>query len=151
ACTDEHDSRIESAHAMNMPVPPVTSPSPPAPDAPARGADAGAADTPAFSNVLSQQRDGATARPAESRQTESRRAGKADAEASERRDPLGPDETLALILDSAALPLMQAAAATDPHAARVGSAARQGADGPQADRLPIDLAGRAPADALGAT
>lgn len=137
---------------MNMPVPPVTSPSPPAPDAPARGADAGAADTPAFSNVLSQQRDGAAVRPAESRQTESRRAGKADAEASERRDPLGPDETLALILDSAALPLMQAAAAaTDPHAARVGSAARQGADGPQADRLPIDLAGRAPADALGAT
>src|SRR5690606_41504856 len=95
---------------MNMPVPPVTSPSPPAPDAPARGADAGAADTPAFSNVLSQQRDGAAVRPAESRQTETRRAGKADADAPERRDPLGPDGTLAPRLHRAAPPPTPAAA-----------------------------------------
>ncbi|MGA0583488.1 MAG: hypothetical protein ACO2ER_06215, partial [Castellaniella sp.] len=128
---------------MNMPVLPVTSSSPPPTDSPARGADAAAAtDAPAFSNVLSHQRDG-VARPAESRRTEG--AGRrADADAAERHDPLGPDETLALILDSAALPLMRASAPTaetgPTHAGRTAHAE------PRAARLTVDVAGRASAD-----
>lgn len=135
---------------MNMPVLPVTSSSPPPTDSPARGADAAAAtDAPAFSNVLSHQRDGvartAESRPAESRRTEG--AGRrADADATERHDPLGPDETLALILDSAALPLMRAAAPTaetgPAHAGRATHAE------PRAARLTIDVAARASADTL---
>ncbi len=132
---------------MNMPVLPVTSPSPPSAEAPARGADAAATDAPAFSNVLSQQRDGAAARPAESRQT-GKTGDRADADAAERREPLGPDETLSLILDSAALPLMQAAVPTaETRPVHAASASRTGAADPRAARLPVDVEGRA---ALGA-
>jgi|GEM_PF-2776547 len=137
---------------MNMPVLPVTSSSPPPADASARGADAAATtDVPAFSNVLSQQRDGA-ARPAESRPADARRAegagGRADPDAAERHEPLGPDETLSLILDSAALPLMQATVpAAETRPAHAGPVGRTGAADPRATRLPVDVAGRASADA----
>ncbi len=135
---------------MNMPVLPVTSPSPPPAEAPARGADAAATDAPAFSNVLSQQRDGAAARPAESRQT-GKTGDRADADAAERREPLGPDETLSLILDSAALPLMQAAVSTaETRPIHAGSAGRTGAADPRTARLPVDAEGRASIDARGA-
>ncbi len=128
---------------MNMPVLPVTSPSPPSAEAPARGADAAATDAPAFSNVLSQQRDGAAARPAESRQT-GKTGDRADADAAERREPLGPDETLSLILDSAALPLMQAAVPTaETRPVHAASASRTGA----ADRAIPRADAPAPADA----
>ncbi|MGB3423751.1 MAG: flagellar hook-length control protein FliK [Castellaniella sp.] len=134
---------------MNMPVLPVTSSSPPPADVQARGADAAAtADTPAFSNVLSQQREGA-ARP-----TESRPAGKAgeraDADATERHDPLGPDETLSLILDSVGLPLMQAvASAAETRPAQGGPSDRTRAADARTARLPLDTTDRTPAGARG--
>lgn len=93
---------------MNMPVLPATRPSPTPPEGTARPADAGPADdTPAFSNVLSGQRGAAAPDKREP-------AAPADRPHAERADRTGkqetprPDETLALILDSAALPLMQA-------------------------------------------
>ncbi len=133
---------------MNMPVLPVTSSSPSPTDTPAHGADAAVAtDAPAFSNVLSQQREG-VARAAESRPTETRRTADADRrvepDAAERHDPLGPDETLALILDSAALPLMRAAAPTAETGPTPAGRAAHG--DPRTARLPIDVAGRASAD-----
>lgn len=92
---------------MNMPVLPATSSSPTPADA-VRVADASASsDAPVFSNVLSGQRDTASAgkQPADALRT-----GKASTDPSKSRDPLGPGDALALILDAAALPLMQAAA-----------------------------------------
>jgi flagellar hook-length control protein FliK len=90
---------------MNMPVLPVTRPSSPPADSAAHPADAGAAsDTPAFSNVLSSQQRGTAAADKPQAPAE---AGRAE---TKKQDPLGPDETLALILDSTALPLMQAPA-----------------------------------------
>jgi flagellar hook-length control protein FliK len=138
---------------MNMPVLPVASSNPPPADVPARGADAATTtDAPAFSNVLSQQRDGVAARPAESRRTENA-GGRANPDTAERPEPLGPDETLSLILDSAALPLMQAAVAVETRPDRAGAttdadtgtAIRTAAD-PRAARLPIDVQGQAPAE-----
>lgn len=133
---------------MNMPVLPVTSPSPPPADAPVRGADAAETkDTPAFSNVLSQQRDGAS-RPHEPRRAKD--DGHANPDPSQRHDPLGPDETLSLILDSAALPLMQAAAVpveTRPIHAGTTSGQADHAD-PRAARLPIEIAACTPSDTL---
>ncbi len=143
---------------MNMPVLPVTSSSPSPADNPARGADTAAAtDAPAFSNVLSQQREG-TARPAdshrsESRPAESRRLEEADRhaapDAAERHDPLGPDETLALILDSAALPLMRPVSSVvqtaTPH---TGQAVHTD---PRTARLPIDVSGKTLTDSYDAT
>ncbi|WP_206778292.1 flagellar hook-length control protein FliK [Castellaniella defragrans] len=134
-----------------MPVLPVTSSSPAPADAAARGADAAApTDAPAFSNVLSQQRDGAAGRATESRRPDKADGrtdgaggrvngarGRADADAAERREPLGPDETLSLILDSAALPLMtQAAAENRPLQTDRPDAAAS----PRAARLPADAA-----------
>ncbi|MHA3902300.1 flagellar hook-length control protein FliK [Castellaniella sp. WN] len=135
---------------MNMPVLPVTSPSPPPADVPVRGTDAATTDTPAFSNVLSQQRDGAT-RPADSRRSENA-SGRADPDSPERHEPIGPDETLSLILNSAALPLMQAAIPTaETRPVHAGSAGRTGAADPRAAHPLIDAAGRAPADARDGT
>lgn len=142
---------------MNMPVLPVTSSSPPpAADASARGADAAAStDAPAFSNVLSRQRDGA-APPPETQSAETRRpAGKAGerapADPAGQHDPLGPDETLSLILDSAALPLMQAAAATlENRAADAGAATRPaGAAEAHALRMPADIRAEPATDTRG--
>ncbi|MGB5806617.1 flagellar hook-length control protein FliK [Castellaniella sp.] len=131
---------------MNMPVLPVTSSSPSPADVQTRDADAAAtADTPAFSNVLSQQREGA-ARPADPRAA-GKAGERAHADATERHDPLGPDETLSLILDSAALPLMQAAVATPQIRPAQAGPSGQAATDTRAVRLPIELAGRAPTNA----
>lgn len=111
---------------MNMPVLPAVHASQPAADTPARAADASASqDTPAFSNVLSNQRGAAAGDKAPAT------TGRADAtraDADKKQDPLGPDETLALILDSAALPLMQAAAQTPAATRHQTGAARTGID-----------------------
>ncbi|MGB6242142.1 MAG: flagellar hook-length control protein FliK [Castellaniella sp.] len=87
-----------------MPVLPVVHTSQPSVDNTTRPADAGAAQdsSPAFSNVLSGQRN-TTADD----QSPTRRVDVPSSDAAKKQDPLGPDETLALILDSAALPLMQ--------------------------------------------
>lgn len=100
---------------MNMPVLTATHSSPPPTDNMARAADAGVAqdDAPAFSNVLSQQR-GAAAK--ESIPSASGRTAASRADTADKQDSLGPDDTLALILDSTALPLMQAATQA-PHIA----------------------------------
>lgn len=102
---------------MNMPVLPATRPSPTPPEGTARPADAAPADdSPAFSNVLSGQRGAAApgkhepAASADRPRTE--RANRTD-----KQEPPRPDETLALILDSTTLPLMQALPQT-PDAAR---------------------------------
>lgn len=93
---------------MNMPVLPANRPSPSPSEGAARPADAGSAnDAPAFSNVLSSQR-GATA---PDKQESTSAAGRPQTEKTDRADRQetpGPDETLALILNSVALPLMQA-------------------------------------------
>lgn len=90
---------------MNMPVLPATSSSPPPTEAAARATDAGApGSTRSFSTVLSRQQGHPVA--AKGAATTSRvpagepRDGKT-------KDPLDPDSTLALILDSTALPIMQ--------------------------------------------
>lgn len=90
---------------MNMPVLPATSSSPPPTEASARTSDAGApGSTRSFSTVLSRQQGHPVA--AKGAATTSRvpagepRDGKT-------KDPLDPDSTLALILDSTALPIMQ--------------------------------------------
>lgn len=93
---------------MNMPVLPANRPSPSPSEGAARPADAGSAnDAPVFSNVLSSQR-GATA---PDKQESTSAAGRPQTEKTDRADRQetpGPDETLALILNNVALPLMQA-------------------------------------------
>ncbi len=93
---------------MNMPVLPANRPSPSPSEGAARPADAGSAnDAPAFSNVLSSQRGATTPEKQESTPATGRpQTEKADR--AERQETPGPDETLALILNSVALPLMQA-------------------------------------------
>ncbi|TAN27728.1 MAG: flagellar hook-length control protein FliK [Castellaniella sp.] len=91
---------------MNMPVLPVTSSSKPPTEAPARAADASVSDGPqTFSKVLSQQQG----RPATGQQAASAPHAPGGQPHDEKvRDPLDPDTTLNLIMDSTALPLMQA-------------------------------------------
>jgi flagellar hook-length control protein FliK len=92
---------------MNMPVLPVISPSQPPSEAPARAADASPPDsTRTFSKVLSQQQG----RPATGQQTASAAPHAAGGQPHDdkMRDPPDPDSTLNLIMDSTALPLMQA-------------------------------------------
>lgn len=134
---------------MNMPVLPVTThSSPPSADSTTRAADAGAPqdNAPAFSNVLSSQR-GATANDETAAKT-----GRADAshtDTTKKQDPLGPDETLALILDSAALPLMQApiqALAVPRH--QTGAAALLKTDTAATDAKPASQRGQAVAALL---
>lgn len=91
---------------MNMPALPVISPSQPPTESPARATDA---STPGsirtFSKVLSQQQE----RPASRSQSGSAaHASNGQPRDDKARDPLDPDSTLSLILDSTALPLMQA-------------------------------------------
>jgi flagellar hook-length control protein FliK len=113
---------------MNMPVLPAAHASQPPADTPARAADAGASqDTPAFSNVLSSQR-GAAAGDKAAAAPSTGRADPPRADAGKKQDPLGPDETLALILDSTALPLMQPAIQTPAALRHQTGAARHGVD-----------------------
>ena len=124
---------------MTLPALPVTQSSQPAADAPVRGADTAAStDAPAFSNVLSQQRDGA-ARATESPRAErsDRAARRADAEPADPHVPVTPDEALSLILDSAALPLMQPAT-TEIRTAHLGTARREGSSDARAPRMMLD-------------
>jgi len=113
---------------MNMPVLPVTRPSSPPADSAAHPVDASAApDAPAFSNVLSSQQRGAAAGDKPAAQAGRTEAGRADP--ASKQDPLGPDETLALILDSTTLPLMQAPAQVQAALRRTaGDDAGTGAD-----------------------
>lgn len=100
---------------MNMPALPVISPSQPPNESPARIADDPASSTPpAFSKVLSQQQGRpATGQPSADATTHAVGGQPRDGKA---RDPLDPDSTLNLILDSAALPLMQAQVQTPANA-----------------------------------
>ncbi|MGB6009302.1 flagellar hook-length control protein FliK [Castellaniella sp.] len=132
-----------------MPVLPAVHASQPPADTPARAADAGAPqDTPAFSNVLSSQRSAATGDKA----TTTPPAGHADdarADAGKKQDPLGPDETLALILDSTALPLMQPLVQPVPAALRHQTgAARLGTDAAPGDAPTLARHGSAAAALL---
>ncbi|WP_322998381.1 flagellar hook-length control protein FliK [Castellaniella sp.] len=124
-----------------MPVLPAVHATPPAADTPARATDAGSPqDTPAFSNVLSSQRNATTsdktpAAPSKDRADTARSDAK-------KQDPLGPDETLALILDSTALPLMQPVAQIPATLRHQAGAARSGndtaTDAPAASRRGAD-------------
>jgi flagellar hook-length control protein FliK len=99
---------------MNMPVLPVTSSSQPPAEATARATDAGqgqaASGSPTFSNVLSQQKPQGPAAQGTTTAAGSPRTAKDDTSHDDAHDPADPDATLTLILDSAALPLMQAPA-----------------------------------------
>ncbi|WP_298017619.1 flagellar hook-length control protein FliK [uncultured Castellaniella sp.] len=138
-----------------MPVLPAAHASQPPADTPARAADAGAArDTPAFSNVLSSQR-GAAAGDKAAAAPSTGRADPARANAGKKQDPLGPDETLALILDSTALPLMQPAIQTPAALRHQTGAARHGVDAAAgaaasskrvSDAAPLPTRADAPAD-----
>ncbi|WP_417276972.1 flagellar hook-length control protein FliK [Castellaniella sp.] len=108
--TDGYARPTESVIAMNMPVLPAISASPAPADTAARPADTATNNAPAFSNVLSgQQQRHSTGTKEQSKTTESHQPGahEAAAETAKQHDALGPDETLALILDSTGLPMMQ--------------------------------------------
>ncbi|CAM5790200.1 flagellar hook-length control protein FliK [Castellaniella caeni] len=95
---------------MNIPVLPV-SPAAPAPaETAARPAEADDS-TAAFSNVLSSQRAPDTAAP---HTGPSAARGPAKPDDADKQAPMGPEETLAFILSSTTLPLMQAAAQARP-------------------------------------
>ncbi|WP_323011361.1 flagellar hook-length control protein FliK [Castellaniella sp.] len=88
-----------------MPVLPAASSSPTPVEGAVRANDTGTTtESTAFSNVLSGQR-GTAASPDAKPGAHARAIAALD---SKKHDPLGPDEALALILDAAALPLMQA-------------------------------------------
>lgn len=96
---------------MNMPVLPAISASPAPADTAARPADTATSNAPAFSNVLSgQQQRHSTSTKEQSKTTEPHQPGTREAATetpAKQQDNLGPDETLALILDSTGLPMMQ--------------------------------------------
>ncbi|HEX7387900.1 MAG TPA: flagellar hook-length control protein FliK [Castellaniella sp.] len=115
---------------MTMPVPPTTSPAQTRADAAARTVDATdtGSSTQDFSKVLSQQQP-----PSGKEVSSSSESPKTQLNNDKTQDPQDPDTTLALILDSAALPLMRAidptpvtASRGDATSAAAGTARAQG-------------------------
>lgn len=111
---------------MNMPVPPVISPSQPPSEGPARGADGATDNGSSFSNVLTQQKAGQATHP---KGTTAQPRADRHAKPATEDTPTDPDATLSLILDTAALPLMQAVVSVQSTTAHTPTEARTAVHG----------------------